>query len=83
MLSVGFASAMLDYNCMKRVVSNTSTGAKGFGPADYIKISIFGFALAALWSSLHTIVVKHSKGKASRQHFKLDEVGLISPPGIR
>ncbi len=48
---------MLDDNSMKRVVSNTSTGAKGFGRADYIKISIFGFALAALWSSLHTIII--------------------------
>lgn len=48
---------MLDYNSMKRVVSNTSTGAKGFGPADYIKISIFGFALAALSQSLHTIIL--------------------------
>ncbi len=42
---------------MRKVASNTGTGAKGFGPADYIKISIFGFALAALWSSLHTIVM--------------------------
>ena len=49
---------MLDYNSMKRVVSNTSTGAKGFGRADYIKITIFGFALAALWSSLHTIIIQ-------------------------
>ncbi|MBA7627495.1 hypothetical protein ES703_34957 [subsurface metagenome] len=57
MLSAGFASAMLDHNSMKRVASNTSTGAKGFGRADYIKISIFGFALAALWSSLHTIII--------------------------
>ncbi len=57
MLSAGFASAMLDYNSMKRVVSNTSTGAKGFVRADYIKISIFGFALAALSQSLHTIIL--------------------------
>ncbi len=39
------------------MASNTGTGAKGFGFADYIKISIFGFALAALWSSLHTIII--------------------------
>jgi len=39
--------------------SNTGTGAnaKGFGSIDYIKITIFGFALAALWGSLHTIVM--------------------------
>jgi len=57
MLSAGFAFAMLDYNSMKRVVNNISTGAKGFGRADYIKITIFGFALAALWSILHTIII--------------------------
>jgi len=28
-----------------------------FGPADYIKITILGFALTALWQSLHTIVL--------------------------
>ena len=43
---------------MRKVTSNTGTGAKGFGPADYIKISIFGFALAALWGSLHTIIIQ-------------------------
>jgi len=43
---------------MRKVASNTGTGAKGFGPADYIKISIFGFALSALWGSLHTIIIQ-------------------------
>ncbi len=28
-----------------------------FGAVDYIKITIFGFALTALWQSLHTIVL--------------------------
>jgi len=49
---------MLNYNSMKRTVSNTGTGAKEFGRADYIKITIFGFALAALWGSLHTIIIQ-------------------------
>jgi len=35
------------------IVSNNST----FRPIDYIKITVFGFALAALWSSLHTIIL--------------------------
>jgi Na+/melibiose symporter-like transporter len=34
-------------------MSNNST----FRPIDYIKITIFGFALAALWNGLHTIVL--------------------------
>jgi Na+/melibiose symporter-like transporter len=42
---------------MKEVATNTGTGPKGFGSVDYIKITIFGFALAALWGSLHTIVM--------------------------
>jgi MFS family permease len=35
-------------------VSNNST----FRPIDYIKITIFGFALTAMWSSLHTFVLQ-------------------------
>lgn len=42
---------------MGKVASNTGTGAKGFGSRDYIKITIFGLALSALWSSLHTIII--------------------------
>jgi Na+/melibiose symporter-like transporter len=37
--------------------SPASNGTHGFGPTDYIKITIFGFALAALWNSLHSIVL--------------------------
>ncbi len=42
---------------MKEVASNTGTGPTKFSSVDYIKISIFGFAIAALWGSLHTIVM--------------------------
>jgi len=44
---------------MKEAASNTGPGvkAKEFRSVDYIKITIFGFALAALWSSLHSIVM--------------------------
>jgi len=31
--------------------------AKGFRPVDYLKITIFGFALTALWQSLHSIIL--------------------------
>ena len=37
------------------MVSNNSTNH--FRHIDYIKITVFGFALAALWSSLHTIIL--------------------------
>ena len=45
---------------MRTVASNTGTeiSPKGFGTVDYIKITIFGFALAALWNSLHTIILQ-------------------------
>jgi len=41
------------------VASNTSPGAKAneFRPIDYIKITIFGFGLSALWSSLHAVIM--------------------------
>ncbi len=58
-LPASFTSAMLDYAKMRKAGSNTSNSAKakGFGLMDYIKISIFGFALTALWSSLHTVIM--------------------------
>ena len=33
------------------------TKAKGFRPVDYLKITIFGFAITALWQSLHSIIL--------------------------
>ncbi len=35
-----------------------SNNAHRFGSADYIKITVLGFALAALWGSLHTIILQ-------------------------
>ena len=29
----------------------------GFRRRDYVKITIFGFAITALWQSLHTIIL--------------------------
>ena len=42
---------------MSQQASISGRGAKSFRPYDYIKITIFGFALSALWSSLHTIIM--------------------------
>lgn len=44
---------------MKRAEGTTGTkvGEKGFAPIDYVKITIFGFAMTALWSSLHGIIL--------------------------
>lgn len=35
----------------------SSFNIKGFGTADYFKITILGFALSALWQSMHTIIL--------------------------
>jgi len=37
--------------------ADLGAGTGRFGPIDYIKITILGFAVAALWSSLHTIIL--------------------------
>ena len=44
---------------MREVVSNTDThtSTNGFHGIDYIKITILGFGLTALWGSLHSIVL--------------------------
>lgn len=82
MLSAGFTFAMLDYNSMKRVVSNPGTGAKGFGRADYIKITIFGFAMAALWSSLHTIIIPVRLLDFVAESQKNTYLGLLAGTGL-
>ena len=43
-----------------RKAADTGTGAKAreFSRIDYLKITIFGFALAALWGSLHSVVLQ-------------------------
>ncbi len=67
---------------MRKVASNTGTGAKGFSPADYIKISIFGFALAALWSSLHTIVIQVRLLDFIAESQKNTYLGLLTGTGL-
>jgi len=67
---------------MRKVTSNTGTGAKGFGPADYIKITIFGFALAALWSSLHTIIIQVRLLDFVAEAQKNTYLGLLTGTGL-
>ena len=67
---------------MRKVASNTGTGAKGFGPADYIKITIFGFALAALWSSLHTFVIQVRLLDFVAESQKNTYLGLLTGTGL-
>lgn len=37
--------------------SNNVTGSPGFAPIDYVKVTILGFGLSALWASLHSLVL--------------------------
>ena len=57
-LLAGSPSAMLDDNSMAQL-NNYDTGvrSKRFTPIDYVKITILGFGLTALWSSLNSIVL--------------------------
>jgi len=43
-----------------RTANNTSshTGANGFHSIDYIKITILGFGLSALWASFHIVILQ-------------------------
>ena len=79
---LGYKSARL--NSMSKVVSNSGTGATpgGFGAVDYIKITIFGFALAALWGSLHTIVLQVRLLDFVAESQKNTYLGLITGTGL-
>jgi MFS family permease len=37
--------------------SKSAGNARGFQPVDYLKITILGFAMSALWQSMHTIIL--------------------------
>ena len=45
---------------MNKTLNNkaVSPEARRFGSANYIKISVFGFALAALWGCMHTLILQ-------------------------
>ena len=73
-----FGSVMLDWN--KNMVSNNSTNH--FRHIDYIKITVFGFALAALWSSLHTIILPLRILDLVSEAQKNTYLGLLSGIGL-
>ena len=63
-------------------MDNTSTGNRGFGHTDYIKITVFGFALAALWSSLHTIIIQVRLLDFVAESQKNTYLGLLTGTGL-
>ena len=62
--------------------TGTYTGASGFRPIDYIKITIFGFALSALWGSLHTIILQVRLLDFVAKTQKNTYLGLLSGTGL-
>jgi Na+/melibiose symporter-like transporter len=59
------------------VVNNSA-----FRKADYIKITIFGFALSALWGSLHTIVIPTRLLDFVAESEKSTYLGLLTFVGL-
>ncbi|MFC1870000.1 MFS transporter [Chloroflexota bacterium] len=69
---------------MRKVTRDTATSVSpgGFRRLDYLKITIFGFALTALWSSLHTIVLQVRLLDFVAESQKNTYLGLISGTGL-
>ncbi len=69
---------------MNRVGSRypASNNAHRFSPADYIKIAVFGFALAALWSSLHSIILPLRLLEFVAESEKNTYLGLLTFSGL-
>jgi MFS family permease len=49
-----FSPALL---CFLKTIVMTNRNSSGFRRRDYLKITIFGFAVTALWQSLHSIIL--------------------------
>ncbi len=66
---------------MRELTSNAGLKAKGFGPADYVKVTILGFSLSALWQSLHTIILPARLLDFVAESQKNTYLTLLSIPG--
>ena len=58
------------------------TNANEFRPIDYVKITIFGFALSALWGSLHTVILQVRLLDFVAEQQKNTYLGLLSGTGL-
>ncbi len=66
------------------MTSNAGPGVNPneFRPVDYIKITIFGFAIAALWGSLHTIIIQVRLLDFVAESQKNTYLGLLTFSGL-
>ena len=69
---------------MDRIKSGYPAGSESssFGPADYIKITVLGFAISALWSSLHSIILPLRLLDFVAESEKNTYLGLLSGAGL-
>jgi len=69
---------------MREISTEASRDAslKAFHRFDYIKISIFGFAVAALWSSLHSIILPLRLLDFASESVKNTYLGLLTFVGL-
>ncbi|MDD4875704.1 MAG: MFS transporter [Dehalococcoidales bacterium] len=55
---------------------------KDFHPVNYLKITIFGFAIAALWSSLHSIIIQLRLLDFVAESQKNSYLGILTGTGL-
>lgn len=63
-------------------IAGTHTSTNELRPIDYVKITIFGFALAALWGSMHTIILQVRLLDFIAEQQKNTYLGLLSGTGL-
>ena len=62
--------------------SNNVTGSPRFVPVDYIKVTILGFGLTALWASMHTIVLPLRLLDFAPEELKNSYLGYLTFAGL-
>jgi Na+/melibiose symporter-like transporter len=69
---------------MRKVTSNTGSAVNPneFRPFDYVKITIFGFALVALWSCLHSVIIQVRLLDFVAESQKNTYLGLLTFAGL-
>lgn len=66
---------------MVEIISDNS-GSKNFSSRDYVKVTIFGLALSALWGSLHSIVLPLRLLDLVDESLKNTSLGLLTLTGL-
>jgi len=62
--------------------SNNATGSPGFAPVDYVKVTILGFGLTALWASMHSIVLPLRLLDFAPESMKNSYLGYLTFAGL-